>query len=89
MENNWISVKERLPEIDEETKNDLGYRSKEVLVLNDGFPYINSCVFNPNKTYVGWSRLNASTQNITHWMAIPAPPSTTPDTDQDANPQTP
>jgi len=67
----WISVKDRLPEIDEKTKFDFGYRSKIVLVLNDGHPYTNDYTFMSDRTKNGWCVLNAPRQNITHWMPIP------------------
>ncbi|WP_298065109.1 DUF551 domain-containing protein [uncultured Acinetobacter sp.] len=70
----WISVKDRLPEIDESTKFDMGYRSKYVLVLNDGMPYVGQCYYLPNREFERWFFLNASRQNITHWTDIPEVP---------------
>lgn len=70
----WISVEESLPEIDEKTKFDFGYRSKIVVVLNNGFPYILEYSFLPDRTKNGWLSLNAPSQNITHWMPLPEPP---------------
>lgn len=73
-ESKWIEADKQLPEIDESTKNDFGYCSTDVIVLNDGCPYITQCHFTPDKKFNRWFQLNAPRQNITHWSYIPEIP---------------
>ncbi len=76
-ETKWISVEERLPEKDENTKSDFGYRSKLVFVLNNGkSPYVSDYSFMPDGSGTGWMSINAPNQNITHWMPLPESPNT-------------
>ena len=57
----WISVKDRLPEIDD-----------SVIVAFDNGDVDHDWF---DTEFKHWARLRYDTRNITHWMPLPKPPS--------------
>jgi hypothetical protein len=60
----WISVKNRLPDRDQEV---LGYEK----------PFISTCLFWRSRSFLmehQWELSNGRNCNPTHWMELPAPP---------------
>lgn len=58
----WISVKERLPDRDQEV---LGYEE----------PFISTCIFWRSRSLEHrWELSNGLNCNPTHWMSLPKPP---------------
>lgn len=60
----WISVKDRLPDRDQEV---LGYEK----------PFISTCLFWRSRSFLmehQWELSNGRNCNPTHWMELPAPP---------------
>lgn len=57
-ESKWISVKERLPELN----------TAVIVAVDDGH------VFQALYAYDGWELWDGCTCNITHWMPLPRPP---------------
>src|SRR5688572_10863934 len=51
----WKDVTKELPQVDESTKFDFGYKSKTVLVLINGGVYLTEYAFYPDKSKCGWS----------------------------------
>lgn len=73
---NWISVKERLPELDppyydEEFKMKIKPLCKEVLICSGD--YVVEGYYWPEKKI--FSSHFFDEEDVTHWMPLPAPPS--------------
>lgn len=72
----WISVKDRLPDLSEKT--DWGMNSKPVLCLHrDG--HHEDCILNEspdfeNETYWSYVQDGDLSKSVTHWMPLPQPP---------------
>ena len=60
----WISVKDRLPE----EKSNYIVHYKHAYCNNDGYWAIGSCFYDGSKFQMDWA------YTVTHWMPLPEPP---------------
>ena len=65
--NEWISVKDKLPEINTDVLICRGYRKRDVISL---YTYLGHDEWEDEYGY--WSRTDD--EGITHWMSLPEPP---------------
>lgn len=68
--NDWISVKDRLPEINQEVL--ISYGKKPFLLI--AFLYHPQYPKKDVKVFCGTNNTNYSLEYVTHWMPLPEPP---------------
>lgn len=78
LKNEWISVEDRLPEIDPHGKGRYGgTRSVRVLCVckqRDGRIFVKEGYYEPCGDGSVYWRIPGSIDSVTHWMPLPAPP---------------
>lgn len=84
MENNWISVKDKLPEFETNVityyqfMDGKGEKAKPIHCIQVGYLVQTSKRANNNIRNEWHIEENWAQDRITHWMPLPSPPNTTP-----------